>query len=142
MVFPVVLNGPTPVVKERSEPETVGRLINMFEDFLMNSLNRYAGSWRMRLHVNCECLNKLYCDYLSISNLFPSVIRSCSAQTNICFATIVQKRWKFKNCFSFNPTSNQVCRQIYKRKGRKETALYGWLAEQRRFEHFRTLFKI
>ena len=43
-VFPVVLNGPTPVVKERSEPETVGRLINMFEDFLMKRFNQYAGS--------------------------------------------------------------------------------------------------
>ena len=43
-VFPVVLNGPTPVVKERSEPETVGRLINMFEDFLMKRFNEYAGS--------------------------------------------------------------------------------------------------
>lgn len=51
-VFPVVLNGPTPVVKERSEPETVGRLINMFEDFLMKSFNQYSGSWRTRLHVN------------------------------------------------------------------------------------------
>ena len=43
-VFLVVLNGPTPVVKERSGPETVINLINLFEDLLMRSLNKYSGS--------------------------------------------------------------------------------------------------